>query len=359
MKPRIFIGSSVEKLAIANAIQENLEHDAVITLWNQGIFNLSSNTLDDLLKALNNFDFAIFIFEPEDITKIRDGHFQTVRDNVVFELGLFIGRLGKERVFYLVPKNTTNFRLPTDLLGLTSGAFDNHREDGNLNASVGSFCNQVRKQVKSFVLENLEGFQTETKEARRLAYEKPDYWEYLLAAELLRSKMIKINRSYSELEKGLYIQRRKPVDDDEFFDFSSKTLSIYQGLTELFRKCLSELQDSFGPSGVAGKPIEIKEAVDRWIRLSHEMLAWEYELDSLDPSDDFIEIKQNMRGWSKIFIDKMNDIHISLNEFVISILNGTNKSTEINHVIVLEAPSNMHSTFELLNDRILLKKRGY
>jgi len=49
MKPRIFIGSSSEKLEIAYAIQQNIEHDAQPTVWTQGIFQLSNSTLDSLL----------------------------------------------------------------------------------------------------------------------------------------------------------------------------------------------------------------------------------------------------------------------------------------------------------------------
>src|SRR4051812_3252851 len=140
MKPRIFIGSSTERLEIAYAIQESLDHDAQTTVWTQGIFKLSSSALDSLINSLDNFDFAVFVFHPDDVTQIRQSSYETVRDNLIFELGLFIGKIGKDRVFFLVPRDVHKLHLPTDLLGITPGTYDNTRTDNNLLASLGSFC---------------------------------------------------------------------------------------------------------------------------------------------------------------------------------------------------------------------------
>ena len=137
MKPRVFVGSSTEALEVANAIQENLEHDALCKVWTQGIFNLSGNALDNLLNASLNFDFAVFVFQPDDITKIRDSTVETVRDNLVFELGLFIGKLGKEKVYFLVPDNSERMHLPTDLLGIIPGSYVPPETNGDLLAAFG------------------------------------------------------------------------------------------------------------------------------------------------------------------------------------------------------------------------------
>lgn len=147
-KPRIFIGSSVENLDVAYSAQESLEHDLEVTVWSQGIFQPSRYTMDDLVDTVATSDFALFVFAPDDVTSIRDEKKKTVRDNVVFELGLFIGRLGRERCFILVPKDAEELHLPTDLLGITPLNYEAARADQNLVAALGPPCQRIRRVVK-------------------------------------------------------------------------------------------------------------------------------------------------------------------------------------------------------------------
>jgi len=149
-KPRVFVGSSVEGLDYAYAIQENFEHKSMeVTVWDQDIFRPSSNTLDDLIRKLYDFEFGIFVFSPDDNVSIRGNEYSAVRDNVIFELGLFIGRLGRERSFFVIPRGHIALHLPTDLLGVTPVTFDAVRSDENHKAALGPACNQIRKAISA------------------------------------------------------------------------------------------------------------------------------------------------------------------------------------------------------------------
>ncbi len=146
-KPRIFVGSSTESLDIAYTVQVNLEKDAEVTVWTQNIFTPSNYLLESLLHALKSAAFGIFILSPDDVIRMRDQYFGTVRDNVLFELGVFIGLLGKNRSFFIVPEDANDLHLPSDLLGLFPLTFNPNREDGNLNAALGPACNCIRCSI--------------------------------------------------------------------------------------------------------------------------------------------------------------------------------------------------------------------
>lgn len=163
MKPKIFIASSVEGLNVAYALQELLEYDAEVTVWNQGVFQLSSNTLDDLTDILSITDFGIFAFTPDDTVNMRGDEHQSVRDNVILELGMFIGRLGKKRSFIVSPETQLPFHIPTDLLGVTLATYNPNRDDNNLSAALGPAYNKIRQAIET-VQRTQQSIEPETQE---------------------------------------------------------------------------------------------------------------------------------------------------------------------------------------------------
>ncbi|MEU5259898.1 TIR domain-containing protein [Amycolatopsis sp. NPDC021455] len=145
-RPALFVGSSSEGLAVAEAIQVVLEPFCEVELWTQGIFGLMQGTLESLVLAVSRFDFALLVLTADDLTVSRGEERAVARDNVLFELGLFIGALGRERTFMIFDRSDPP-GLPSDLAGITAATYTPHR-NGNLIAALGAPCTKIRGVVE-------------------------------------------------------------------------------------------------------------------------------------------------------------------------------------------------------------------
>jgi CRP/FNR family transcriptional regulator, cyclic AMP receptor protein len=141
-KIHLFIISSTEALPIARAIQNAFENDPfTVVIWTDGVFRASQYPVESLEKQLDQSDFAIAIAQPDDSTQSRDRAFLTPRDNVIFELGFFMGRLGRHRSLLLEPRGE-EVKLPSDLTGITTISYK--YGPTNLAATLGPACNRIR-----------------------------------------------------------------------------------------------------------------------------------------------------------------------------------------------------------------------
>ena len=149
MKKRIFIGGSSEELGTAEIVKAILEKDFDVTIWNDNlwekeVFKLNHNFLADLLKAPLKFDFGILIGTPDDKTEKRGNNVLSARDNILFELGLFIGRIGLEKCAFLVDEKV---EIPSDFGGIYLSKFNN----GNLAKTVARISESFKNSSPSTI----------------------------------------------------------------------------------------------------------------------------------------------------------------------------------------------------------------
>src|SRR5205085_4649873 len=64
--------------------------------------------------------------------------------NLMFELGLFIGKLGRDRAFYIQQQG---LKLPTDLLGIESPKFLVPAKKEDLNSALGPGCSKIADAI--------------------------------------------------------------------------------------------------------------------------------------------------------------------------------------------------------------------
>jgi hypothetical protein len=126
-RPSIFIGCSVESLSVAKMVKKCFETNLYeVDIWDEGIFAKTrsfggqANNVEQLKNFSDIYDFAIFLFVPDDkiISQTRTfqkndgGDFKNAlatRHNVVFEFGLFLGRLGARKSFILFDNQVEDF----------------------------------------------------------------------------------------------------------------------------------------------------------------------------------------------------------------------------------------------------------
>ena len=121
----LFVGSSSEGLPIAEAIPQILERDLEVITW-PNIFVPSQYTLESLGQRMKDFDAAAFVLSPDDWVQSRGKRRLAPRDNVLLEIGLSIGCLGRQRTFLIIDR-TVETKLPSDLHGVNVATYQPHR----------------------------------------------------------------------------------------------------------------------------------------------------------------------------------------------------------------------------------------
>jgi predicted nucleotide-binding protein len=145
-KIRVFIISSAEALEIARTIQNAFDHDPFnVAVWTDGVFRASHYSIESLERALDQSDVAIAVAQPDDITESRGQRLATPRDNVIFELGFFMGRLGRHRALLVEPRGE-EIKLPTDLAGINTITY--RYDAADLTRSLATACNRLRDIIR-------------------------------------------------------------------------------------------------------------------------------------------------------------------------------------------------------------------
>jgi predicted nucleotide-binding protein len=144
---RVFVGSSVEGLAVARQIQACFDYDRYdAVVWENGVFEASATAIESLAKATREFDFAVFVLTPDDLSLSRDVLRDTIRDNIVFESGLFMGAIGRNRVFFAQPR--VGVAWPTDWSGITPLTYDHDRFRREPAAAIAPLCLSLRSRFE-------------------------------------------------------------------------------------------------------------------------------------------------------------------------------------------------------------------
>jgi hypothetical protein len=147
MRPLVFIGSTSEQKRIAEKLFSSIEDFTQPRLWAHDVFKPSETTISSLMKETKTSQFAVLLITPDDKVEVRGEEYASPRDNVIFELGLFMGALGANKAFLVRPKTARGLKLPTDLAGVAFVTYDDDRDDGATVNSFHSAAGQIRDAI--------------------------------------------------------------------------------------------------------------------------------------------------------------------------------------------------------------------
>jgi hypothetical protein len=92
---------------------------------------------------------AIFVFSPDDDVVVRERIYKITRDNVLFEAGMFLGMQGKDRTFIITPRDVESFHIPTDLVGITTAAYEPDQLKKDVHSALAPAIAKIRLAIRT------------------------------------------------------------------------------------------------------------------------------------------------------------------------------------------------------------------
>ncbi len=136
-------------------------------MWDQGVFELGGDALGSLLSAAARFDFGVFVMTADDQVTKRGEVSMAPRDNVILELGLFLGSVGRDRSIIVLER--ADVAVPSDLAGITVAHF-RRRDPRNARAEIGPAATLIKERVTALGIKEFTSTQPPAPTSRRSAF---------------------------------------------------------------------------------------------------------------------------------------------------------------------------------------------
>jgi hypothetical protein len=240
-KPRVFIGSSTEGLAIAEAVFAYLSRDSTPTLWTHQLFLPGQYPLEVLEKELHRHSFAVLVASPDDEMVKRGSSSAAMRDNLLLEFGLFAGALGRRRAFFICP-SSPRIELPSDLLGVITATYDGARVAGKSDeraAAVQVPCQQIQEVIGE-EWESIQHRENELASRLRASAESQAVQRLYGVATRLRDALMVVQRdafgAFSDRAAFETVKRRAAKEVNEIaqsFHEDARSVGVEQQLDSL------------------------------------------------------------------------------------------------------------------------------
>lgn len=145
LKPTVFLSSSVEGAGLARAVRSLLERDCRVLFWIDNMVELDAEKRESLVEAVEQADLAI-LFLAGDELELRKSNSRKLRDQVILELGIFMGLVGWDRTLLLC-REDRDVDLPFE--GINVARYAAARGERGLHTAVESAYLSIRKAFEN------------------------------------------------------------------------------------------------------------------------------------------------------------------------------------------------------------------
>ncbi len=204
----LFIGSSREGLKYAKKLKELLDPELQVygiecILWNDpSVFTVGVTTIESLCQKANALKkyggYAVMVMTPDDEVHVRNEVRYVPRDNVIFELGLFLGYLGRERTYCVAPSNV-NIKMMSDWLGVTNATYKYAARQGSERLAV------ILKSATNRIVQTIDS--VERPKVNNVQFEYDSIKEFANNSQMNKSifQIIEnnIEKQKKEIERGV------------------------------------------------------------------------------------------------------------------------------------------------------------
>jgi len=148
--------------------------------------------------------------------------------------------------------------------------------------------------------EIIKEFENESEQVKSIVCDRAtSNWKFLLAAELLESRLNAITRQYQGLDSETVGKRIDMTNENTFIDWSaSLCIEIPKIMENISNKIIRDLQKAIGPVGKPGDALKIKNAVEEINDCCKQLLKIETDIRSIDPPHRFVAVRRKMEGFA-------------------------------------------------------------
>jgi len=187
-----------------------------------------------------------------------------------------------------------------------------HEEKIRSQIESGGVEIEVRKNI-------LNIFENESPSAKQIAIDKPEYWEYLLTIELLRSKLSEIKRRANDVTRGLELKPSRKIENENLLLWFHEKVEDYSAIAHLIVEVSNnDLYKAWGEPGEPGDEYMIKRSVDLIDNACKVLIDWDLEIRSTIVNEENEEVLTKMSGWTNEMLNKLDNMHIEMREVLLN-----------------------------------------